>query len=356
MHFMLWLTVRLLTRLLVLPNADDGTKDLEILVLRQQLRVLRRKTGRPRFTAGDRVLLAAASRVLPRTAVGIVARHTPDAAALAPHPGPTEVDLQQGAHAGQAADRPADRGAHRADGQGRTPDGLRADLWGAAQARHPGGRHDDQDAAATPRSRPAPRRSGPTWTQFLRAQAEGSWRATCFTVETIRLKTLFVLLFIHLSSRRVVLAGVTANPDSAWVTQQARNVAMDLDDQGLAVRIVLRDHDAKFTRCFDEVFCSEGAEVIRTPIQAPKANAYAERWVQTVRAGCLDWTLVGGRRHLLRLLRAYVRHYDQQRPHRGLALAVPEARERGSPHVNPGEVRRRDVLGGLIHEYHQVAA
>jgi putative transposase len=203
---------------------------------------------------------------------------------------------------------------------------------------------------------PAPRRTGPTWAQFLRAQAEGIVACDFFTVETIRLRTLHVLFFIHLSSRRVVLAGVTANPDSAWVTQQARNVAMDLNDQDLTVRILLRDHDAKFTRSFDEVFRTEGAEVIRTPIRAPKANAYAERWVQTARAECLDWTLVLGRRHLLRLLRGYVRHYEQQRPHRGLALAVPQARERGSPHVNPREVRRHDVLGGLIHEYHEVAA
>jgi putative transposase len=176
-------------------------------------------------------------------------------------------------------------------------------------------------------------------------------------VETIRLHTLYVLVFIQLSTRRVIAAGVTAHPDTAWVTQQARNAAMDLDDRGVSIRFLLRDHDAKFTRSF-EVFGSEGGQVLRTPIRAPKANAYAERWVQTVRAECLDWTLVLGRRHLVRLLRAYVRHYNQQRPHRGLALAVPEpeARERGSPHVNPGEVRRRDVLGGLIHEYHEVAA
>jgi transposase InsO family protein len=126
----------------------------------------------------------------------------------------------------------------------------------------------------------------------------------------------------------------------------------------VSIRFLLRDHDAKFTRGFDEVFGSEGAEVLRTPIRAPKANAYAERWVQTVRAECLDWTLVLGRRHLLRLLRAYVRHYNQQRPHRSLVLAVPEpeAREQRSPQVNPREVRRRDVLGGLIHEYHEAAA
>jgi putative transposase len=205
---------------------------------------------------------------------------------------------------------------------------------------------------------PAPRRSGPTWAQFLRTQAEGIVACDLFTVETIRLRTLHVLFFIQLSTRRVVVAGVTAHPDSAWVTQQARNAAMDLDDRGVSIRFLLRDHDAKFTRGFDEVFGSEGAEELRTPIRAPKANAYAERWVQTVRAECLDWTLVLGRRHLLRLLRAYVRHYNQQRPHRSLALAVPEAGERQSPPVNPQprEVRRRDVLGGLIHEYHEAAA
>jgi len=203
---------------------------------------------------------------------------------------------------------------------------------------------------------PAPRRSGPSWTQFLRAQAEGIVACDLFTVETIRLKTLHVLFFIQLSTRRVVAAGVTAHPDSAWVTQQARNAAMDLNDRGASIRFLLRDHDAKFTRSFDDVFGSEGGQVLRTPIRAPRANAYAERWVQTVRAECLDWTLVLGRRHLLWLLRGYLRHYNQQRPHRGLALAVPEAGERRSPQVNPGEVRRRDVLGGLIHEYHEVAA
>jgi putative transposase len=149
---------------------------------------------------------------------------------------------------------------------------------------------------------------------------------------------------------------VTAHPDTAWITQQARNAAMDLNDRGVSVRFLLRDHDAKFTRSFDEVFGSEGGRVLRTPIRAPKANAHAERWVQTVRSECLDWTLVLGRRHLLRLLRGYVRHYNEQRPHRSLALAVPEAREQSAPRVNPREVRRRDVLGGLIHEYHQVAA
>jgi transposase InsO family protein len=167
-----------------------------------------------------------------------------------------------------------------------------------------------------------------------------------------------VLFFIHLSSRRVVLAGVTANPDSAWVTQQARNAAMDLNHQQWPARFLVRDHDAKFTRPFDDVFGSEGAKVIRTPIRAPMANAHAERWVQTVAGGVSGLGAGGWPAHLLRLLGVYVRHYNQQRPHRGLALAVPEpeARERGSPQVNPREVGCRDVLGGLIHEYNEVAA
>ncbi len=203
---------------------------------------------------------------------------------------------------------------------------------------------------------PAPRRCGPTWSQFLRAQAEGVVACDFFTAETIWRKTLYVLFFLQVSTRQVVAVGVTANPDAAWVTQQARNATMDLGDRQVAARFLLRDHDAKFTGAFDQVFHAEGAAVICMPIRAPRANADAERWVQTVRRECLDWTLVLGRRHLQRLLRVYVRHYNEQRPHRSLALAVPEAGERESSQVNPREVRRRDVLGGLIHEYHQVAA
>jgi len=359
MLFMLSLMVRLLTRLLVFPNDDDGTKDLEILVLRHQLRVLRRKTGRPKFTARDRVLLAAASRALPRQRWAASFLVTPQTL-LRWHrtlvrrkwifqttrkPGRPPIDPQIADLIVRMARENARWGCMRICGELRML-GIRV---GATTIRTLLRRHD---------LGPAPRRSGPTWTQFLRAQAEGIVACDFFTVETIRLKTLYVLFFIHLSSRRVVLAGVTANPDSAWVTQQARNAAMDLGDRGVSVRFLLRDHDAKFTCSFDDVFSSEGGQVLRTPIRAPKANAHAERWVQTVRAECLDWTLVLGRRHLLRLLRGYVRYYNQQRPHRSLALAAPEpeAGERQSPDVNPPEVERRDVLGGLIHEYHEAAA
>jgi hypothetical protein len=182
-------------------------------------------------------------------------------------PGPTQVDLRQAAHTWPATDRPADRRPRPSDGQGERPVGLRADLRGASQARHLGGCHHRKDAAATTRPGSGATALGPTWGQFLRAQAEGVVACDLFTVETIRRKTLHVLFFVQLSTRRVVAAGVTAHPGTAWVTQQARNAAMDLNDRGVAVRFLLRDHDAKFTGSFDEVFGSAGGQVLRTPIR-----------------------------------------------------------------------------------------
>jgi hypothetical protein len=120
---------------------------------------------------------------------------------------------------------------------------------------------------------------------------------------------LYVLFFIELDTRQVHLAGVTANPDGAWVAQQARNLLLALEERGRRVRFVLRDRDAKFCRSFDDVFCAEGAEVLLTPVQAPKANAHAERWIRTVRVECLDWLLIVGRGRLEQVLRVYVEHY-----------------------------------------------
>jgi len=163
-----------------------------------------------------------------------------------------------------------------------------------------------------------------------------------------------VLFFIELSTRRVHLAGITAHPDLAWVTQQARNLAMDGRTQ--EARFLIHDRDSKYTGPLDEAFRTEGVDVIRTPYRAPRANAFAERWVRTVRTECLDWTLVRGRRHLERNLRAYTTHYNRGRPHRGLDLATPEGDD--PVPTTPGHVvrlRRVDVLGGLIHEYEAVA-
>jgi transposase InsO family protein len=201
---------------------------------------------------------------------------------------------------------------------------------------------------------PAPRRDGPTWSEFLRSQAQGILALDFFTVETAWLRTMYVLFAIHLGSRQVHLLGVTRNPDSAWVTQQARNLVVGERVDG--VRFLIRDRDSKFSGPFDEVFRSEGVTIVKTPIRAPRANAFAERWVRTVRRECLDWILVLGRRHLERILRLYTGHYNGRRPHRGLEHKTPVTRPDPAPWPAGGaRVQRRDVLGGLIHEYELAA-
>ena len=131
---------------------------------------------------------------------------------------------------------------------------------------------------------------------------------------------------------------------------------MNLDGHSPAIRFLIRDRDAKFSVPFDTVLRSEGIRIIRTPIRAPNANAYAERVIETIRAECLDWTLILGRRHLDRTLRTYVDHYNRGCPHRALGLAPPLAAAAEPIPVSPRDVRRRDLLGGLIHEYDGTAA
>jgi transposase InsO family protein len=204
---------------------------------------------------------------------------------------------------------------------------------------------------------PAPRRAATTWRAFLREQAAGIVACDFFTVDTVWLRRLYVLFFIELDTRQVHLAGVTANPDGAWVTQQARNLLLVLGQPGQRLRYLLRDRDTKFTRTFDDLFRSEGAEILLTPVQARNANAYAERWVGTVRAECLDWLLIVGRGHLEQVLRVYIEHYNQHRPHRALGLEAPNPRAGPGAHYEGtrGRVDRRDLLGGLLHEYRQAA-
>jgi transposase InsO family protein len=201
---------------------------------------------------------------------------------------------------------------------------------------------------------PAPRRAGLSSTAFLRTHAPGLLAGDFFTVETVRLQTLYVLFFLEVQTRRVVVAGCTAHPTAAWVIQQARNLTWNLAEAGVHPSLLLRDRDAKFSPDFDAVLAAEGVRVVRTPVQAPRANAFAERWVGTVRREGLDWQLITGERHLRHVLREYAEHYNAARPHRALRLQPPlgpPARDAGS-----GDVRRRDRLGGLLHEYQRAAA
>jgi putative transposase len=211
-----------------------------------------------------------------------------------------------------------------------------------------------------PRSPPDPRRQGPTWSQFLSVQAKGIVATDFFRVDTVLLRRYYVLFVIEIQSLVVHVLGVTTNPNGPWVTQVARNFASDLEDSGRSFRFLFRDRDSKFTKSFDEVFASIGIETIRTPVRSPRANAYAERFVRTIRQECLDHVLVVSRRHLESVLADFVRHYNKARPHRGLQLAPPipgpvTAFGDGAVTRHSSLVTRHDILGGMIHEHERAA-
>jgi putative transposase len=176
-----------------------------------------------------------------------------------------------------------------------------------------------------------------------------------FTVDTVLLRRLYVLFVIEVATRRVHVLGVTAQPAGTWGTQQARNLLLELGDRAGQFRFLIRDRDTKFTAAFDTVFAAEGIQVLRTPVQAPRANAFAERWVGTVRREVLDRMLLVSRWHLRAVLAEYVAHYNGHRPHRALGQAPPLGSSQPSRPSADARVVRHDRLGGLIHEYAHVA-
>jgi transposase InsO family protein len=202
---------------------------------------------------------------------------------------------------------------------------------------------------------PAPTRSAVTWRQFLRAQAQGVLAVDFFSVDTVLLRRLYILFAIEVGSRRVHVLGVTAHPVGEWVTQQARNLLMDLGERADAFRFLIRDRDTKLTAMFDAVVAAADIEVLTTPVRAPRANAYAERWVGTVRRELLDRMLIFGRHHLQSVLTEYVDHYNMHRPHRSLGQRPPLGSASPPADAAGGRVVRRDRLGGLIGEYSQAA-
>jgi transposase InsO family protein len=202
---------------------------------------------------------------------------------------------------------------------------------------------------------PAPRRTGQTWRAFLKAQTKTILATDFFHVDTVLLRRLYVLYFIEHGSRRVRLAGITAHPTGEWVAQQARNLLMDLGDHADSVKFLIRDRDAKFTSAFDAVFSAAGVRIIKTPVQSPRANAIAERWIASARRECLDRMLITSERHLRLVLGEYIEHYNSHRPHRALQQKPPAGRADPLVEVSGMGVLRRDRLGGLIYEYSQVA-
>jgi putative transposase len=359
LSFLYW-SLRRLLELAVLCARSEREKEIEILLLRHQLRVLERQAARPRLAPADRALLAAFSRLLPRDAWSSF--FVTPATLLRWH---RQLVARRWTY------------SHRLPGRPATPADVRELVVRMARENPTWGYRRIQGellglgirvGASTvwtilrqAEIEPAPRRLETTWAEFLRRQAASVLECDFLTVDTVFLKRLYVLFFIELGTRRVHLAGVTANPDGRWTAQQARNLVMRLDDEGIRPRFLVRDRDSKFTRVFDEVFRSEGVRVIKAPVRAPKARAHAERWIGSARHECLDRLLIFGRGHLEGVLRVYVDHYNSHRPHRSLDQTAPLTQpppteaEPAAEIITLDRLRCHDRLGGLIHEYELAA-
>jgi hypothetical protein len=202
---------------------------------------------------------------------------------------------------------------------------------------------------------PAPRRSGPTWKQFLTAEAEQIVAVDFLHVDTINLTRIYALVMLEHGTRRAHLLGITANPTGPWTTQAARNFLMDTDMETPNRKFLIRDRGSQFTDAFDAVFTDAGLRVLKTPPQGPKANAHCERFIGTLRRELLDRTLILNEQHLRRTLTRDLKHYNEHRPHRALNQHCPSQAETGPPHpidLAEHRVHRTAVLGGLINEYH----
>ena len=341
--------VRLVIDLLVLRGRMDRSKDVEILVLRHQLAVLQRQISRPRFEPDDRAVLAALARALgrdhwpilvvkPDTILAWHRRLVADHWTYPHRPGRPSTAFETRQMIIRLARENPTWGYRRVHGElARLGITIAAStVWTILKAAG---------------INPAPGRSSESWTTFLRSQAAGIVACDFFTVDSVMLRRYYVLFFIELATRRVHLAGITTNPTGTWTTQAARNFMMDHER---TIRFLIRDGAGQFVGAFDEVFRGEGATIIRTPPYTPVANAYAERWVGTVRRELLDRTLIWNRPHLEQRLREYVEHYNTHRPHRSLGQRTPNTR--GVVTYRPGHpIRRHPTCGGFVNEYRQAA-
>ncbi len=346
-----------LLQLIRLIGRSDTNIAIEVVMLRHEVAVLRRQVRRPALQPGDRAVLAGLGRLLSRQRLGslfvqpatllrwhrsLVAerwtypRGRPGRPAIAK--GTTALVLRL------AKENPT-WGDRRIQGELLTM-GVTIDassVWAILK------RHGVE---------PSPRRSGPTWAEFLSAQAKRLMACDFFHVDTVLLRRLYVLVFIHHDTRVVRIAGVTAKPVAGWVTQQARNLSMEHTDQAKAVKFLIRDRDTKFIASFDTVFAAEGTRIVKCPVRAPRATAICERVIGTLRRECVDRMLILGRRHLEAVLAEYVEHYNAHRPHRSLIQRAQSALDTAPAligDVDPTNLRRTDRLGGLIHEYRMVA-
>jgi putative transposase len=351
----LYVALHRVLQLILLLFRSTEYKELEIVVLRHELAVLRRRVRRPPLRLADRWFLAAASRSLPRVRWG--AFLVTPATLLRWH---RRLVAQRWTYGRPTGRPPIDREVRALIIRLARENPRWAYQRIVGELKSLGVVVSATTVKKTLRQEqrgPAGKRQGPTWREFLRAQAASVIAVDFLTVDTVWLRRLYVLFFIEIASRRVHFAGCTAHPDAEWVTQQARQVTWTLSTRPQSIRFLIRDRDRKFTDSFDAVFEAQGARIIQTPIRTPQANGIAERFVRTVRSECLDWLLVSGVDHLARALTTFIQHYNDHRAHRSLELAPPNGRPAvgGWSGAHAPAVKRRDRLGGLIHEYQRAA-
>ena len=327
-------------------------------MLRHQNAVLRRQISRVRYQPDDRLWLSALSRLIPRRRWGEVFAVTP-ATLLAWHR--------------RLAARKWDYTNRRPPGRPSTVAAIRKlvirmatdnPTWGHRRVQGELAKLGHPIAASTVWQilhdagiDPAPRRAGPTWKQFLTTQARGILAVDFVHVDTVLLRRLYALIVIEHGTRRVHLAGITSNPNGAWTTQAARNFLMDLGQLTASVKFLIRDRAGQFTSSFDAVFTAEGIRIVASPPQAPRANAICERMIGTLRRELFDRLLIVNEHHLRRVLTEYMVHYNTARPHRALGQLAPAQAHTRPLQINLAEhrIRRKQILGGLTHEY-QIAA
>ena len=348
--------LRVLLDVIATSHGDQAKLQAEVLALRRRSRFSRGRSSGVHWTQGDRMVLAALRERIPRSGwAGLLVK-------------PETVLGWHRALVGRkwAAYQARPR-------RGRPPISVQCrqlilrmarenPRWGYFRIRGELLKLGHQVAATTIRSvlvaagvPPSGRRSQLTWKQFLAAHAETLVAADFFSGDTIFFKRLYVLMYVHLASGRVLLASCTSEPNAAWVTQQARNLSWKLEDEGINLSVLIHDRDRKFALQADRVFQSQGTRVILTPLMAPMANAHAERWIGSCRRECLDWMLIVNQRHLQAVVDEYCLHYNSERPHRSRNLRPPASR--GHPiQMAEGQIERTTRLGGLLSDYRQMRA
>ena len=337
---------------LALLARSDAAKEAEILVLRHEVAVLRRQVARPRPDWADRAVLAALARLLsghlrshrivtPRT---LLAWHRRLVRKKWTYPGasgrpPVSAEIRELVE--QLARQNPRWGYRRIQGEliglgSRVGEGTIRRILAAAGLR------------------PAPRRASPTWRQFLASQTSGILVCDFLHVDTVLLRRVYVFFALEIQTRTVHVLGITAYPTGAWTAQQARNLLMDVGERASSFRFLIRDRDGKFTTAFDGVFAGNGTRVIKAPAWSPRANAFAERFVGTLRRECLDHVLILGEQHLRNVMTEYARHYNDHRPHQSLRQQPPQHKHSNAIDIT-ARIERRQVLSGLISEYRRAA-